>query len=687
LDRIHRKKDGQRQTFTCRDEESSPVESDPTPLNTPPSTHKSMSPFKEAPNISLNLHGGSKFEDLYTAAACGIVLQFGVLVFSGLAVYYPGWNLRFPKNGRLSQGYAYPLMAVGTVLLVIGMIICSAVIEKSTTEQQWVVIDRTSQSEGTGSTVQEGEQREACPNVEINTRTTLADGVTRATDSVVEICSTPVTNTRQETSNTLPTSRQPKVRLLWLQKRYTEARKNANGVGADSHSHTVSDQSFESFVIFAQGPRDAILVSRRSPNDGKHTDNNHIEHNQAPRQPQNNSRQISRWSRLGNISSNRTEAFTFLGTILSLAGFIAQFQGFRGLHWVSSISQLAAVFAMTMFRAWVRRGLIARPIAVEMLDGCEMDWLALTMAMDSGIWRFVGGTSQGQQSSSCTRENESRSPEDYSWTIATGPNNLACRGSLTELTSPGWNSVTEHEAGEERPVGEGQNSNDNISKAEMAVRVRRRLGQLTKWIGPASKPAISIASAISVAMNTLELKGNEFCWYLNVEAGEKEPTHGNAVRSQTLIGNTNQRIKFRVRSMKRGEWVADATEIEAALSLWIFHIRKRQKSRADEAKTTDERHSSDWLQEDMSLARKSTRLLGPDTEIFKRDLKWWIGDVEEFNVSEYTKTDGHTLVGFRGLESGTFLTATPTPPRLDVSVTISQITNQSLPSHRVLIQR
>jgi len=53
-------------------------------------------------------------------AACGIVLQFGVLLFTGLAVYYPGWGSKFLKNRRLTKGYSYPLIAVGTIVLVIG---------------------------------------------------------------------------------------------------------------------------------------------------------------------------------------------------------------------------------------------------------------------------------------------------------------------------------------------------------------------------------------------------------------------------------------------------------------------------------------------------------------------------------------------------------------------------------------
>lgn len=94
--------------------------------------------LKAAPNISLNLHGGSKTEDLCFTALCGILLQFGVLAMSGLAVYHPGWKLQFQKNGAPVLGYAYPIMSIGTVILVSGIMICSAVVEQSTYETKWV---------------------------------------------------------------------------------------------------------------------------------------------------------------------------------------------------------------------------------------------------------------------------------------------------------------------------------------------------------------------------------------------------------------------------------------------------------------------------------------------------------------------------------------------------------------------
>jgi hypothetical protein len=173
---------------------------------------KSLS-SKEAPNISLNLHGGSKFEDLYTVAACGIVLQFGVLIFSGLAVYYPGWNLRFPKNGRSIQSYAYPLMAAGTVVLVIGMIICSAVIEQSTTEEKWVVSGRPLQNCIRPIVGSQGQQagKDLAP----------ATDIAPVTETLSSTKVASVVDTGQISSSTMqPRGGRPKAHLLWLQKRY-----------------------------------------------------------------------------------------------------------------------------------------------------------------------------------------------------------------------------------------------------------------------------------------------------------------------------------------------------------------------------------------------------------------------------------------------------------------------------------
>jgi len=91
-----------------------------------------------APNISLNLpvHDHTQAtRDLSIVAAIGILLQTGVLLFSA----YTAYNTRVKnKVGGPGGAYAFPLLASGTILLVIGIIIYSVVIDSNTNEFKWV---------------------------------------------------------------------------------------------------------------------------------------------------------------------------------------------------------------------------------------------------------------------------------------------------------------------------------------------------------------------------------------------------------------------------------------------------------------------------------------------------------------------------------------------------------------------
>ncbi|KAI5806043.1 hypothetical protein EDC01DRAFT_609075, partial [Geopyxis carbonaria] len=217
-----------------------------------------------APNVSFNIHGKSPQFELYTVALCGIILQFGVLVFEGFIVYHPRFKLSFKKNGATVLGYAYPMVAAGTLILMCGMIICAAVIEESTEEEEWEPL--------------------------------VSSG----------------------------------AYILWLQR-----------------NHVVSDQSFDTHVLFAKNPRSRILTSRRRVFEG-----------------------------IEAIAAN-LELYTVCGTLISLVGFILQFQGLRGMHWSASIAQMGAIAAMTVLRAWLRRRLIEEPIFSVEPNEHEMDSLAL----------------------------------------------------------------------------------------------------------------------------------------------------------------------------------------------------------------------------------------------------------------------------------------------------------------------
>jgi hypothetical protein len=86
-----------------------------------------------SPNLTLNLHGKAGRGELYVAAIIGIVLQLGVLVYAGIITYYFRWF----KDGNLVEDYGFLCTAIGTLVLVSGILLCAHVIESSTVETRY----------------------------------------------------------------------------------------------------------------------------------------------------------------------------------------------------------------------------------------------------------------------------------------------------------------------------------------------------------------------------------------------------------------------------------------------------------------------------------------------------------------------------------------------------------------------
>lgn len=91
---------------------------------------------KAAPNISLNTTGQHSARwETRCVAVVGVVLQLGVVVYEGVITY----TLRWAKGDQAVVGYAFPLTAVGTVAISVGMFVCAYVIEASTQEVEYEV--------------------------------------------------------------------------------------------------------------------------------------------------------------------------------------------------------------------------------------------------------------------------------------------------------------------------------------------------------------------------------------------------------------------------------------------------------------------------------------------------------------------------------------------------------------------
>ena len=85
--------------------------------------------------MALNSHDQVWRGELRAAAVFGIILQLGVLIYSGFATYYPA--LKFQKDSHPIADYAFPCTATGTLILVTGMLVCAHVVESSTKEVRY----------------------------------------------------------------------------------------------------------------------------------------------------------------------------------------------------------------------------------------------------------------------------------------------------------------------------------------------------------------------------------------------------------------------------------------------------------------------------------------------------------------------------------------------------------------------
>ncbi|KAH0561959.1 hypothetical protein GP486_003336 [Trichoglossum hirsutum] len=167
--------------------------------------------------------------------------------------------------------------------------------------------------------------------------------------------------------------------------------------------------------------------------------------------------------------------------------------------------------------------------------------------------------------------------------------------------------------------------------------IRKDLGRLSKWPGPASAEAISVAIATEVVMNTFfPSLDHDFDWTFD-----------------TVDGGT---VHFRLKQEDR-KWVANVAEIEAALSLWLGYVLWNnevsiQKGNSESVSTERE---DKWLRVEGVYKKRGMRLIDRYTRTLHRDLMWWMtGELDRIKVVRatslrdggHTEIDRHRVVGY-----------------------------------------
>jgi ankyrin repeat protein len=231
-------------------------------------------------------------------------------------------------------------------------------------------------------------------------------------------------------------------------------------------------------------------------------------------------------------------SLTVLAVGTSLAGFIAQFVGLRGLGWQVTIAQLVATGIMTGLRAWVRRNLVHEPEDEEIESGYELEAMAEKIK-GCGYWSVT------------------------TWTSRPDGGLIPVRSSLTN---------------ESASADRSGSVTDGCKLATEVMDARRRLGELTRWPSELREIVDSVAQAIETTMDFLwtnpdvilktDRPSDTIEWELFVEVSEnfKDPR---PVSASVMLKVSRQILPHGAWS----PWKADKNNLEAVLGLWMFHLK------------------------------------------------------------------------------------------------------------------
>lgn len=394
------------------------------------------------------------------------------------------------------------------------------------------------------------------------------------------------------------------ARMVWLQQ-----------------TKTVSDQVFNSYMVYAKDDQKTITTSRRSNRHGKDRPTTTHSDSTASRD---------------NDPSTFLNVVTIAGTVITLCGFVLQFVGLRGMHWSASIAQLGAVLAMVCVKTWVRRGLAQSPECEPLPSGFELDLFTRTLGgIMTEAWSGRQGGDDGPVNTQLPGGTKSPSNE---WMVVTGGSSSLKVSDSNQVSAP-------------------EPSDGSLFDAQALLDARKSLAHLTGWRGPASAEAVSLARAIECTLDAMGvcIRGN--------------PQHLTWDLETRYSGLKEQKISIPLSRQVAG-WKVDASLIEAILSLWLSSVEEDESPQdqdslsnfPDGIKHQQQKRQDDWLRSKGTTGKQSLRLLGKRTPSLVRDLLWWVPrdllnvfQIQENQVESLRmalQMGKHRVVGYNWQEHG-----------------------------------
>ncbi|KAM0420369.1 hypothetical protein ACHAPT_011788 [Fusarium lateritium] len=249
------------------------------------------------------------------------------------------------------------------------------------------------------------------------------------------------------------------------------------------------------------------------------------------------------------------------------------------LVWSSAFVGSSFIVIMAALRALVRRGL-ARPPEDRLLDaGFELEWFSLTQVDADKIW---------WPSSGADAKERDIFPD---WRVI----------------SAGSSDV--HSPLQKESEGSGIEDPEPLSKAHQAMMIRKELGHFVSWPAVASVEAAALARAIEITMDALLCCSRCEKWKWSLK------THH-------VDSDGQSEVHFSLRPGDAGGLESLTSELEAALSLWLFSVNQYESEQELDRGSDQIPGISHYVKG--PLSNSSLRLLGRYDKRLHRDLDWWM---------------------------------------------------------------
>ncbi|ERF74254.1 hypothetical protein EPUS_01941 [Endocarpon pusillum Z07020] len=301
---------------------------------------------------------------------------------------------------------------------------------------------------------------------------------------------------------------------------------------------------------------------------------------------------VTSWKLEGSFQPQH-EPLVWTAVAVTMAGFILQFIGLRGLHSLVALSQLGATLVMAAVRAGLRTQRLGEDKndlgrILDIIEGHELDWQSFQIESYSGTWQVIHPFSALLRSwSGCLVENGLQENESiFCITSRDDTKDRSFRDdpdAAAATAAVKWISILQCE--------QSGTHNPGLEKPNRAARImyyRARLARLTdveapslsqRWQTDVRHRANSLGQAIEDAVKVIFSGDVEL---------KKEWRDASAIfwRVACRLSCSGDRSKedlplYLLIRRKYGMWQIDRSELEAVLGLWSWSLRGSPLANAD----------------------------------------------------------------------------------------------------------